>query len=767
MSKYVKTPLTLLKTTRKLNNLLSDANYVLRYMDELGFHNTADKLNIYRKYTPNHIFDNTNDLYDSFYKCKQNIRIMQHKNKVDILDLKYKLIKPLGGGKSGAFVFLAKCLKTGNNVVIKLYTLRLISQKKIVDRDLREIFVSCALSGVDGFPKVYEFGYTYFNRSSKYWEPFAEEIKICSKGEIIDPSLYNKCYFLVTDFANGKPLDKINLFNLSPKTLIHILFSIKDLLIIAGNKIPEFIHKDLHPGNILIDENMKVTIIDFDIANSSEYTYNMDYVRQASGYILPQEALINMVIKYIGMKNTFYLAERTATLAKHIDSDFRIWFVYKILFETIILYKLSLSSQSQISSIPPNIASKLITILLNSAHLNNLCNSIKNCDMDYFSPEKQNMSDSEFTEYIAHYFDNIISSYKTNNNNNKEADLQDTMARAVTGVLNTGYKNVANPLGNNINANISGIESTIVTGTTAARQTAHIMQDLSSNKHYHKFIIQIKKIGSSIQEFETNYYNKFHKHLEFSDFNLVFNVQFKDFNMPIHNSNDSYIIHVNSKNKEKDDGINIFLNTTTLTIKFKNVEIKTDNLSHIVNKNSIRGSLPFGDIITDKVINSIIGNLSTIEYNFRNKTIKLDANSTLSLTRILSSISNSETGSKKITKILKKLDCDSSFNIMDYLSKKQALKIIPLVIYFIQNMPSKIRLGIQKNDDPTFYKDIDINLNYDFVQNTIFMLDELMSNFIDKKLNFKHHNKHHDKNHNDTNDKSEKNFYDNNYKNMS
>jgi len=243
MSNYINVPLNLLKNLQKINNALGDAQYFGRYLDELGFHETVDKLNIYRSNTPSIIFDETKDQYGSFSNCKEHIRKMQYENKVEKLDSKYKLIKSLGGGKSGAYVFLAKDLENNKDVVLKMYTLRLLSQKKIVDRDLREIFVSCTLSGVDGFPKVYNFGYTYFDRKSPFWKGFSEDLSICDDKDIIKPGLYNKCYFLVSDFTVGKSLDKINLLTLSPKNLTHILRSVKNLLSIAMKKLPKFVHR--------------------------------------------------------------------------------------------------------------------------------------------------------------------------------------------------------------------------------------------------------------------------------------------------------------------------------------------------------------------------------------------------------------------------------------------------------------------------------------------------------------------------------------------
>lgn len=718
---YIDTAFTIFKKIRKLNKYLQDVQYISRYLDELGFHNTIDKINVYRDNTTSIIFEDTKDNYGSFSNCKEHVRNMQHDNKVNNLDDEYKLIKPLGGGKSGAYVFLAKDIKTDKDVVLKLYTLRLLNPRKLVDRDLREIFISCTLSGTNGFPKVYNFGYTYFDRSSSFWKGFSDDLSICPDPAFIKPNLYNKCYFLVSDFFQGKSLEKINLLTLSPKTLIDILHQIKDLLVIATKKIPKFIHKDLHPGNILINEDMKVTIIDFDIANSAQFKYNLDSFRSHTGYILPQEALLDMLVKYIGIKNTFYLVEKTAPLASFINSDFRIWYVYKILFEVIIIYKLTnMQIDTTTNSIPPHIATKLIKILLHDQHQISLCESLKNCELDYFS--KLTMQETDFTPYIKSYFANIINNYKLVTKKNDIA-LSKSLSKVITQMIENAERIIG-----------STLEEKIFAAKNATKKAIHKVTSIIKNKHYQEFINQLKTLGSNLENFEEMYYEKYNKHLEFNDFHLVFNMQFENYKLPIHNNYESMVIHANSKNQDPNDGINIYLTTSKITIKFNNVDIKVDNISYILNKHSIRGKLPFGNSLTNMIVNNVIKNMSEIEYNFAKQTIKLDANSTLSLTKILAEYTQSESGSKKVHRKLQELDCEPHLNLIEFITKDNFMTFLPLLIYIIQNLPSQLRISLQLKKDPSFSKEVNIKFNYEFVQNIIFMLDDFISGIIGDKF---------------------------------
>ena len=136
----------------------------------------------------------------------------------------------------------------------------------------------------------------------------------------------------------------------------------------------------------------------------------------------------------------------------------------------------------------------------------------------------------------------------------------------------------------------------------------------------HQFLKHLKILGTNLEEFEEKYYNKYGKHLEIKDFYLVFNVQFKNYELPIHNNHETIIIKANSKNEKPDDGLNMYLTPSKIIFKLNNVDISTENLAHLINEGSVRSKLPLGDLLTEKIINSVIGNLSELEYNFNKKT---------------------------------------------------------------------------------------------------------------------------------------------------
>jgi hypothetical protein len=343
-------------------------------------------------------------VYGDYLRCSSTMSIID-KNFVFDLSKKYKIIKTLGGGKSGAYVFLVQNKDTKKEYILKLYALRILGM--IQDRDVREIFTTCALSGSYGCPIVHDYGTTQYNNKIQddqgFWKKFKESYIDCvpeKEKTIKNTDFYTRVYYLVTEKVGGSPLSNINLVKYKPHELINILYQLAIIFKDAQDKLPSFLHNDLHPGNIFIDDDFrdqniyfdnntttnqqqnqntgtgaaaaaatasttglnqimgpKVNIIDFDLAVTDEYPKNLAKLRQYAGKFFVQEALIKMLSEYFGLKNTYQIIKYTAKLWKSKDivkggrDDFRLWYIYKILFEIIMKITIDNTFNSEITII--------------------------------------------------------------------------------------------------------------------------------------------------------------------------------------------------------------------------------------------------------------------------------------------------------------------------------------------------------------------------------------------------------------------------------
>lgn len=294
---------------------------------------------------------NNNDvILGSHFACKKTLSELD--NNVVNINKKYDIIKKLGGGKSGAFVFLVSDKKTKEKYILKLYVLGILG--KIGDRDVREIFTCCNFSGTDGFPKLHDAGVTYCEVND-YWNDFLDEYFNCAnadgKKNIKIGSFYNPAYYMVTELVSGSELIKINPFAFNIKKRLIILMKIAQAMMNARKKSPGFIHNDLHPGNIFINdstENMpdkinennfnnaypKITIIDFDISISIDYAQQLIESRQLFGKLLVQEAIVSFLTNIFGNYVALRIVHYTSNLIGkkmplyYENDDFRLYCIY-------------------------------------------------------------------------------------------------------------------------------------------------------------------------------------------------------------------------------------------------------------------------------------------------------------------------------------------------------------------------------------------------------------------------------------------------------
>lgn len=295
--------------------------------------------------------------------CKISVNNIKNKYVPD-LATKYEYQNSLGGGKSGAYVFLVKDIDTKELKILKLYALRI--NGTIGDRDEREIFTTCSMSGTYGFPIVYDYGMTDYNYKSgetkSFWHQYYSDFFQCveEKDRISNIKLYTKVYYIVTSLSSGMELAKYDLTKARPEQLISIIYQLSVIFNSADNNMDYFRHNDLHPGNIFIDDKYediiyydksdrevipikgpKVSIIDFDLAITYDYDENLAKGRKIAGQYIIQQATIELLNKYLGLENTIFLIDHTKNLGGITgNDDFRLLYLYFILFETIIHYKI-------------------------------------------------------------------------------------------------------------------------------------------------------------------------------------------------------------------------------------------------------------------------------------------------------------------------------------------------------------------------------------------------------------------------------------------
>ena len=139
-------------------------------------------------------------------------------------------------------------------------------------RPLRKVLVACALSGVQGFPKLLRIARTKLPAS--WLVNLAPELLLNDFPK----------HGLATVFAAapGVDLSLLTAKQLPPRTAVRVGFRLLHLLTVAEERLGSVMHLDLHPGNIIVDLNKSVTtnllgrsftspgvtITDFDLAST-------------------------------------------------------------------------------------------------------------------------------------------------------------------------------------------------------------------------------------------------------------------------------------------------------------------------------------------------------------------------------------------------------------------------------------------------------------------------------------------------------------------
>lgn len=275
------------------------------------------------------IFSIDKDEYPTSTKCEE---YMQKKfEQVSYPQIEYKIMKKLGGGKSGAIITIAKHIDTNKNAILKIYQSEIYNPLEIDSRPLREIYTACVMSGTEGFPIVYDF------------------------GKLIDTNGDRREHlYLISEIVSGKAMSIIDMKQFNTEQIASILLQLLNLLFVARDKLGVFIHNDLHPDNIFIDEKKcylgkidfrnsikfmsacpKVSIIDFDLAISEKYPKNHNDRAKFNGVILPA-AVLEWLSKCFNLK---YIPKIIKKSSVATTEDLQLWNVYYMALSALQLEK--------------------------------------------------------------------------------------------------------------------------------------------------------------------------------------------------------------------------------------------------------------------------------------------------------------------------------------------------------------------------------------------------------------------------------------------
>lgn len=184
------------------------------------------------------------------------------------LNKRFIIEKQLGGGKSGARVFLVRTKADNQKYVLKFYTDAFNEDFTGInnERPFREVITLCTLSGTPGFPCLFEKGCGFLDKPK------------------------NKGMYVVMSAIEGTPLFKVDPTKLSAEQALAISMRILILLRAAQELLgADFEHFDLHPDNIIVNfddcfpteiqvlgQRLRVscptiTIIDFDLVHSNYF----------------------------------------------------------------------------------------------------------------------------------------------------------------------------------------------------------------------------------------------------------------------------------------------------------------------------------------------------------------------------------------------------------------------------------------------------------------------------------------------------------------
>ena len=174
------------------------------------------------------------------------------------LAARYHDLRKIGAGSQGTMLRARD--SDGNPVAIKVFDLKAAESLKSLDLFEREIETLRQIN-CSGVPRY------------------------------IDRIESDSCIYLVEEYINAPSLDTLIREN-KKYTFddIEVLFrNTLEILKVLGEYVPPVIHRDLKPGNLLVDENLHVWLVDFGVvADKYQRTLAMTFAGTA-GYLAPEQ----------------------------------------------------------------------------------------------------------------------------------------------------------------------------------------------------------------------------------------------------------------------------------------------------------------------------------------------------------------------------------------------------------------------------------------------------------------------------------------------
>jgi serine/threonine protein kinase len=179
----------------------------------------------------------------------------------DALRDKYEVQRWIGGGGM-ADVFLARHLIHGAQFAVKVLSLDLAQDERIVARFVQEARTSATLAGHPNIVPIFDIG------------------------------AQNGLYYLIMQYIEGEDLARHLKIHkkLGPNEAAKIVCQVADALVWASRK--GVVHRDLKPSNLYLDRNGRIMVLDFGISKAADVPSPLTMATERMGtpyYMSPEQ----------------------------------------------------------------------------------------------------------------------------------------------------------------------------------------------------------------------------------------------------------------------------------------------------------------------------------------------------------------------------------------------------------------------------------------------------------------------------------------------
>lgn len=306
----------------------------------------------------------------------------------------------LGGGKSGAFLFLVKFRKfkwrgTKPNYVLKLYANAYNSINHVQDtRPFREIYTQCAMSGTAGYNCLLGFAKAPWELVSdlfglttySLYESNLQRNKLAD-GRVLNP-VPTQVLFMICTFTSGTPLLDLNLHthgHLMPGITLNLFSTLQK----AERRLGNFTHWDLHADNIFVDTKCekrpplplaffgklsfnhiweKVERLTADKAELEEFRLDWNNMLERMNLIkdhFRQTQVMTFLFQWL-TERPYYVYKGNLVFDAAIDQakkEFDVYMNRKLAYAHVTLIDFDLANSDQFASVDPIHKAKLASVL--------------------------------------------------------------------------------------------------------------------------------------------------------------------------------------------------------------------------------------------------------------------------------------------------------------------------------------------------------------------------------------------------------------------